>query len=92
MSVKALNAAIAELPIKKQAEILNVLSNWSLNPYWYSSSSIDKASKELDKHIPGAGLALISLYMVESDDDVALFSQGVQREIEKAGLGETNDR
>jgi hypothetical protein len=33
-------------------------------------------------------LALISLYMGESDDAVALFSQEVQRAIEKAGLAD----
>lgn len=85
MTAKALNDAIAELPTGKRAAIVKALSDWKRSPTYHSRDEIDRVAKELGDHLPCAGLHLVSLYMVESDDAVstALFSQNVKQAIEE---------
>lgn len=90
MTAKALNDAIAELPTEKRAAILKALSDWERNPTYHSRDEIDRVAKELGDHLPCAGLHLVSLYMVKSDDAVALFSQNVKQAIKEFLNNATN--
>jgi hypothetical protein len=83
MSVKALNAAIAELPLELRAKIVMILSNWHTSDSCSNIELIRRTSDLLDECIPGVGLDLMALYESEATEIHDRCSLRIKNAIEK---------